>query len=299
MEGEMAATVQKVKISGLLAYYVPHAVKTNQTTTNPPPTEQFGYVLGGDGRIATDAYIRSRAKAEYGDKWEAYYRAYQKWLDHRVMDCNSLAEVYYKEQTGKSIDTKARSNYASWCSLKDDSAKDGKLAGMPQMPGVALFSGPNAAGITHVGFLFEKYGPGDLDWFVLEARGKDYGLVITTLKSRPWEWWGVMDKYFEYDLGEYDKPGAVPSDAPAELDVSAITPPVRPATRLLRLEDPMMKGEDVRALQVALKARGFDPGTIDGIFGIKTAAAVIAFRKRYMTDVTDEVGPETVKELKL
>jgi hypothetical protein len=65
-----------------------------------------------------------------------------------------------------------------------------------------LFSGPtnSAAGITHVGFLFKKYGPGPLDWLVLGCRGKDYGLVITVLQNRSWEWWGLMDKRFEYDL---------------------------------------------------------------------------------------------------
>jgi hypothetical protein len=36
---------------------------------------------------------------------------------------------------------------------------------------------------------------------------------------------------------------------------------------------------EVRALQVALKRRGFDPGTIDGAFGPKTRAAVAAFQR--------------------
>lgn len=192
----------KVKISGFLAYYEPRAVVTDGYTTDPPPENQIGYVMGGDGRIADDAYILKRAKSSYPKNWEPYYLAYKKWIGHEVIDCNAMMEAYYKRITGKNIDTKARYNYASWCSVRDVADLDNALADMPQLPGVALFSGPtnSAAGITHVGILLRKYGPGPLDWYVLECRGKDYGLVITTLKSRKWEWWGVMDKYFVYDL---------------------------------------------------------------------------------------------------
>jgi peptidoglycan L-alanyl-D-glutamate endopeptidase CwlK len=38
-------------------------------------------------------------------------------------------------------------------------------------------------------------------------------------------------------------------------------------------------GDDVIALQQALKAKGFDPGKIDGSFGLGTEAAVLAFQK--------------------
>ncbi len=206
---------KKVKVSDFLRYYGPHAAVTNGKASSNPPASQYGYVMGGNGSVATDAYIRSRAKSSYGDNWESYYNAYRKWIGHRVFDCNSLAEIFYKEQTGTNIDTKARSNYVNWCSEKDAAPKDGTLKGLPQLPGVALFSGPSASGITHVGFLYKKTGPGDLDWQVLEARGKDYGVVITDLKARSWEWWGVMDKYFEYDL-ETDWTAATAPTAPAE-----------------------------------------------------------------------------------
>ena len=38
-------------------------------------------------------------------------------------------------------------------------------------------------------------------------------------------------------------------------------------------------GEEVRALQEALRARGFPPGAIDGIFGAGTEAALVAFQR--------------------
>jgi peptidoglycan L-alanyl-D-glutamate endopeptidase CwlK len=40
-----------------------------------------------------------------------------------------------------------------------------------------------------------------------------------------------------------------------------------------------MSGTEVNNLQTALKAKGFDPGVIDGQFGLGTEAALIAFQK--------------------
>lgn len=46
----------------------------------------------------------------------------------------------------------------------------------------------------------------------------------------------------------------------------------------LILDGELMQGDDVRALQQALAARGFSPGSIDGVFGSGTDAAVRAFQ---------------------
>lgn len=188
----------KVSVADMLAYYKPHAVLTNSKAPDEPPADQWGYVMGGDGRVATADYLIQRAKSSYPDSWERYVERTTKWLGRPVYDCNALAEAYYKQRTGTDINTKARSNYANWCSIKSPETPDSKLTGIPQQAGVAVFSGDTAKTITHVGFLLEKYGDGDLDWYVLEARGADYGLVITKLTERAWRWWGVMDKYFTY-----------------------------------------------------------------------------------------------------
>jgi len=203
----------KVKISEMLNYYAPHAVVTEGKAPATPPANQWGYTMGGDGRVATLDYLTARAKSSYPGTWESYLSRTKKWIGRVVQDCNAVAEAFYKRKTGSSIDTKARSNYASWCSRKSPAAPDTKLTGLPQLPGVAVFSGPSAAGITHVGFLFYKFGTGPLDWYVLESRGADYGLVVTKLAGRGWLWWGVMDKYFDYDLGASYKPGEAAGQA--------------------------------------------------------------------------------------
>lgn len=69
---------QKIKISSFLRNYEGHAVTTNGKAASKPPANQYGYVMGGDGRTATDDYIRARAKSSYGDKWESYYEDYKK-----------------------------------------------------------------------------------------------------------------------------------------------------------------------------------------------------------------------------
>ncbi len=49
--------------------------------------------------------------------------------------------------------------------------------------------------------------------------------------------------------------------------------------RVLRLTDPMMRGDDVADLQQRLSALGFDTGRVDGIYGPNTLAAVAEFQR--------------------
>lgn len=53
------------------------------------------------------------------------------------------------------------------------------------------------------------------------------------------------------------------------------------------------KGSSVTELQTQLKARGFDPGAIDGVFGSMTESAVRAFQAARGLAVDGIVGPQT------
>ena len=64
-----------------------------------------------------------------------------------------------------------------------------------------------------------------------------------------------------------------------------------------RLTSPFMRGEKVREIQQALKDAGVDPGSIDGIFGPKTKAAVLGFQLAKGLVADGEVGPETAGAL--
>ncbi|MGH2840719.1 MAG: peptidoglycan-binding domain-containing protein, partial [Solirubrobacteraceae bacterium] len=53
------------------------------------------------------------------------------------------------------------------------------------------------------------------------------------------------------------------------------------------------KGQAVEDLQEALKALGFSPGKVDGIFGAATEKAVKAFQASVGIDADGIVGPIT------
>ncbi len=62
---------------------------------------------------------------------------------------------------------------------------------------------------------------------------------------------------------------------------------------------PMMRGDDVAALQQALNSLGFDAGKVDGLFGPNTLAALLDFQhNRHMAE-DGIVGSEVVRELAL
>ena len=52
-------------------------------------------------------------------------------------------------------------------------------------------------------------------------------------------------------------------------------------------------GPEVKALQENLKKLGYDPGTIDGVYGTKTVNAVKSFQKDYNLTVDGIAGMAT------
>jgi len=68
--------------------------------------------------------------------------------------------------------------------------------------------------------------------------------------------------------------------------------------RILRQEEPYLRGDDVRDLQVRLNALGFDAGKHDGIFGWETAAALRDFQRNLGIDDDGIVGIETLQALR-
>ena len=57
---------------------------------------------------------------------------------------------------------------------------------------------------------------------------------------------------------------------------------------------PLMRGDDVAALQARLTEMGFDCGRVDGIFGNRTEAAVKDFQKSVGETVDGKCGPATM-----
>ncbi|HLI56821.1 MAG TPA: N-acetylmuramoyl-L-alanine amidase [Actinomycetota bacterium] len=68
--------------------------------------------------------------------------------------------------------------------------------------------------------------------------------------------------------------------------------------RMLRLEEPWLRGDDVRELQSRLNALGFPAGKHDGIFGPETAWALRDFQRNLGIDDDGIVGLETLRALR-
>lgn len=106
----------------------------------------------------------------------------------------------------------------------------------------------------------------------------------------------AMDRYINMAAQPpVELPAAEPADTPASAPVELRTLRYTPGL-------PVMKGEDVTLAQARLQAQGYAPGTVDGVFGPKTKAAVLAFQLDAFPGQTKEwdgiVGPKTWGKLK-
>ena len=247
-----------------------------------------GYIMGAYGQNPRTGHL-DLALTEVKPAWRPggwYYSQYTdpaqraqalKWREQcaRVWDCNGLAEGVYQLETGENINSKARYNYADWCDPKGE----GMIPAAYRVAGAAVFWGERASKIQHVAYLFEPVEPGHTagDWWLVEARGVMAGVVKTRLSQRRPNYWGLMTKYFDYSASDSSVSRA---DSAPEKEIEGI----------LRRGD---KGADVRAMQAALLALGYDLGQwgADGDFGKKTEEAVRAFQRDRALPETGLFGP--------
>jgi hypothetical protein len=106
------------------------------------------------------------------------------------------------------------------------------------------------------------------DGSVVHAKGRDVGVVRESLSATAWNRFGRLKAF-------------------AGVDSTAAY------VRSLRRTLPNMQGDDVRTVQTALLAAGFDPKGIDGLYGKNTEKAVKAYQKAKGLKVDGIVGPKT------
>ncbi len=159
-----------------------------------------GYIMGSKGQDPKKWAVSSWWFTQYSGRQreKALY-----WREHasRVWDCAGMAEGLYKDFSGKDVNTKARYIYANWCSVKGT----GMIPKEYRVPGAAVFWGNTAGDIHHIAYLYKpvKESEPNGDFWLIEARGVLYGVVKTKLSERRPNYWGWMDKYFDYS--EYEK----------------------------------------------------------------------------------------------
>jgi putative chitinase len=135
----------------------------------------------------------------------------------------------------------------------------------------------------------------------LTAFAQDHGLETGIL-------WGLNDGVRQGTLQairerNFDAPVKVGWD-PCHVQVAGITPEEakqgkRPEMKVMAVLAVGSSGPQVVRLQEKLQALGFNPGKIDGIFGLGTEASVLAFQKSKGLLADGIAGPHTLRALEL
>lgn len=238
------------------------------------------YVLGAQGQsikgLAED-WIH-RTEQTYSQNPDANTKRVMALLDKRLpddryfYDCSGLGIAWLLENKLVKSDMTANSMFTNLCS---------KVSKAELRRGDWVFLRRGSTGnISHIGYIVDDA------LNVVEAAGRDVGVIKRPLsKGSPngaWNVFGRPDKVF--DLSSADKPTAATIG------------------RVLCLTSPMQRGDDVKALQAALIAKG---ATIkaDGIFGQATETAVKAAQKQLWPGKPSEwdgkAGKKTVTALGL
>lgn len=133
------------------------------------------YWYGTFGQTSTaDLYAYKRKQYPvYYKSWDDFPTQYGK----RVHDCVGLIKGYLWSDTPTATPKYNSSQDVSANGMLSKCTEKGTISTMPDVPGVLVFMS------GHVGIYI---GNGE----VIEARGHEYGVVKTKLKSRPWVNWG-------------------------------------------------------------------------------------------------------------
>ena len=204
------------------------AVLVGGTATNVG-AEPWHYLYGTVRTKTTPSRIKER--------WENYYSSHG-WAkesynnatagmqpDDYATDCQGLLDAYLTYVQGEKTDVNADYNYRKWCTGKGKTSEIER----PYKLGEAVFMANAKGRITHVGWICGTDSDGEA--LVVEARGLNYGVVITRLEDRAWTHRGLMTKKFDY---KEDEPMA---------------------TKFEEIK-PMLKGDGVKAMQNALNVNG-------------------------------------------
>ena len=229
------------------------AVLANGTATNVG-ADPWHYLYGSVRTNTTAARIAERWKNYYSSHgWsrEAYDNATAKMQpDDYATDCQGLLDAYLTYVQGEKTDVNADYNYRKWCTGKGKTSEIER----PYELGEAVFMANSRGKMSHVGWICGL--DVDCEPLVVEARGLNYGVVVTRLEDRAWTHRGLMTKKFDYKEEQ-------------------------PMATKFEVIKPMLKGVGVKEMQKALNANGYtdDNGNKlveDGKWGSKSQAA---FRK--------------------
>ncbi len=236
------------------------------------------YWWGCFGQLADGALYAQKKK-----QYPAYYTAsdFPSQYGQKVHDCVGLIKGYRWSDTPDSFPKYSVVQDVAVRGLYDQCNKHGDIGSIPETPGVCVFM----KDMGHVGVYI---GGGE----VVEAMGHAYGVVKTKLAGRGWAYWG-MPGWIEYeDSGTVVPPSVGSADSSPQWGAFSLS------FRILRQG---CVGEDVKALQLMLKARGYQCGNYgpngdgaDGEFGASTKTKLISYQSVNGLEPDGEAGPDTM-----
>ena len=224
--------------------------------------EKWGYVWCLNGVLYTqemaEKFKKERKSTPRGRTYKTYWTEdCKQWIGKMAADCSGGIVAAIRTKIPTYTDRTANT-------FRSQFSEYGKISTIPEIPGLAVWRN------GHIG-IYEGNG------YVLEFRGTAYGAVRTKLAERGFNYWG---KIRDVDYGD-----------------AKIDPTKWNVYRLLKYTKPMLRGDDVKELQTRLNAAGFNCGKIDGIFGKKTEAAVMAYQKAKKLAVDGKAGKNTITKL--
>ena len=225
-----------------------------------------------------DGALYAQKKAQY----PAYYTAadFTAQYGQKVHDCCGLIKGYLWCDSADGEPRYCGAQDVAVEGLYRKCSRKGDISTLPEIPGVCVFM----ANMGHVGVYI---GNGE----VVEAMGHAYGVVKTRVGNRGWAYWG-MPEWISYDEAAHNGPSGTPATTEADFKLSF---------RILREG---CVGEDVKALQLMLKVRGYQCGYYgtngdgaDGEFGAATKKPLISYQRVNGLEPDGEAGPDTMSAL--
>lgn len=240
------------------------------------------YVWGGQGQNytkITESWIKSmETSTTNANRAIAYWKkqiaaGYEKVL--RAYDCSGLG-MYYLQNLEKiySYDMSSNTMMKTLCtSVTKANLKKGDWVFR------TYTSGDNKGNAYHIGYVVDDA------LNVVESKGRDDGVTKRSLNANGAGYWNAFGrpKVFKEEIENT-------SSGTASVDILKIT-------RKLKLETPYMRGDDVLWMQTRLTGLGYSVGTVDGVFGSKTKAAVQSFQKAKGLVVDGVAGESTITAL--
>lgn len=197
-------------------------------------------------------------------------------------DCAELASWALYQATGILFGTKPLYNPAQadaytgyWSEQAHSAHATISVSDAARIPGAFVLREPHPATKTG-GHIVISDGNGG----TVEAHSSKDGVICNTLNGRRWDC-GILVPGVKYDSSNNS------------ISVTA------PQGVVFRFTIPLMVDPKIADIQTKLTKHGFDVGHIDGVFGAKTQAAVVAFQNSVGLVPDGEVGKATEMALAL